>query len=180
MGAMKDGLGTADLSEIDVLGERIQDVRFPFVRSVTRFVQKYGNVKEFFGGTCQACILAMMALPPVVDPEKKYAVVSGTRALVAEPLDRYDEVYLVGLCACAPDHQYPGFMDKVNAAKKVVRLSTCPGHETIHSKKWGGIYDSRMLLSVDMTAGFALPDTVRPAVLKSMYARREGRQTKVK
>lgn len=78
--AMKDGLGTADLTEIDVLGERIQDVYFPFVRSLNRYVQKYTNVREFFGGTCHACLLAMMAVPPIVEKDKKYAVVSGTRA----------------------------------------------------------------------------------------------------
>jgi len=177
--AMKDGLGTADLAEIDILGERLQDVYFPFVRSMNRYVQKYTNVKEFFGGTCHACLMAMMAVPPVVDPEKKYAVVSGTRALVAKPLTGYDEAYLVGLCACAPDHQFPGFMDKIGAAKKVIRLATCPGHETIHQGKWGGIYDARMLLSVDMTAGFALPDTLRPTIVKSMCDRREGRQTRL-
>jgi uncharacterized protein (DUF362 family) len=52
--AMKDGLGTGDLTEIEILGERLKDVHFPFVRSMNRYVQKYTNVKEFFGGTCHA------------------------------------------------------------------------------------------------------------------------------
>lgn len=177
--AMKDGLGTADFFEIDILGTRIQDVYYPFVRSLTRYVQKYANVKEHFGGTCPACLLAMMAVPPFVDPQKKYAIVAGTRALVAEPLSDFDEVYLVGQCACRADHQFPGFMDKVKAAKKVIRMGTCPGHETVHRRKWGGVYDARMLLSVDMTAGFCLPDTVRYTVLKAGYERREKGTPKV-
>lgn len=171
--AMKDGLGTADFFEIDILGTRIRDVYYPFVRSLTRYVQKYTNVTEYFGGTCPACLLAMMAVPPFVDPQKKYAIVAGTRALVAEPLSDIDEVYLVGQCACRADHQFPGFMNKVKMAKKVIRMGTCPGHETVHRRKWGGVYDARMLLSVDMTAGFCLPDTVRPSVLKAGYERRE-------
>ncbi|MBN1614916.1 MAG: DUF362 domain-containing protein [Deltaproteobacteria bacterium] len=178
--AMKDGLGTGDLGEIDILGERLQDVHFPFVRSMNRFVQKYRNVKEFFGGTCHACLLAMMAVPPVVDPQKRYAVISGTRAMVAASLADFDEVYLVGLCACSANHQFPGFMEKVAEAGKIVRMPTCPGHEEVHKRKWGGIYDARMLLSIDMTAGFALPDTVRPTILASVEARREGRKTVLK
>jgi len=171
--AMKDGLGTADFFEIEILGTRIRDVYYPFVRSLNRYVQKYTNVREHFGGTCPACLLAMMAVPPFVDPQKKYAIVAGTRALVAEPLSDIDEVYLVGQCACRADHQFPGFMNKVKKAKKVIRMGTCPGHETVHRRKWGGVYDARMLLSVDMTAGFCLPDTVRSSVLKAGYDRRE-------
>jgi len=178
--AMKDGLGTAEFGEIEILGERLRDIRFPFIRSMNRYVQKYTNVKEFFGGTCHACLLAMMAVPPIVDPDKKYAVVSGTRARVANSLDDYDEVYLVGMCACLETHQYPKFMEKVNAAKAVIKLPACPGHVTIHKRKWGGIYNARMLLSVDMSAGFALPDTVRHSVLSEVYNRREGRLTELK
>ncbi len=177
--AMKDGLGTGDLSEIDILGTRIQDVYYPFARALMRYVQKYTNVKEYFGGTCVGCLYAMTAVPPIVDPKKKYAVVSGTRALVAEPLSSFDEVYLVGECACRGDHQFPGFMEKVNAAKKVIKMGTCPGNDSVQNRKWGGIYDAYMLLSVDGWINSVLPENVRPSALRAAYDRREGKVTKL-
>ncbi len=176
--AMKDGLGTGDLSEIDVLGTRIQDVYYPYARALARYVQKYTNVKEYFGGTCFGCIYAMVAVPPIVDPNKKYAVVSGTRVLVAKALSDVDEVYLVGECACREDHQFPGFMDKVNAANKVIKMGTCPGNDSVQYRKWGGIYDTHMLLSVDGWINSALPDIVRPSALRAAYDRREDKVTK--
>lgn len=180
--AMKDGLGTGDMDEIDILGTRIEDVRYPFLKSHTRFVQRFMNVKEYFGGTCGACLLAMQGVPPVVDPTKKYAVVGGTRALVAKPLSDVDEVYLVGECACRADHKFPGFMDKVNAAKKVIKMGTCPGHTSVeewNKRKLGGIYDHFMLLSVDMRACASLPEAVRPAIVKAAYERRSGKVTEL-
>jgi hypothetical protein len=176
--ATKDGLGTAEFSEMDVLGTRIQDVRYPFMRSNWRFVQPFMNVKEYFGGTCHACLLAMAAVPPVVDPDKKYAVVAGTRAMVAKPLSGIDEVYLVGECACRTDHQFKGYMDKIKEAKKIIRLPTCPGHSSIDqwsSRKLGGVYDHFMLLSADMRSLATLPEGVRPGLLKKAYARRSGK-----
>lgn len=70
-------------------------------------------------------------------------------------------------------------MEKCEAAGKVIKMPSCPGHEAVHKRKWGGIYDARMLLSVDMTAGFAMPDTIRPTILKSVEERREGKKTKL-
>jgi uncharacterized protein (DUF362 family) len=176
--AMKDGLGTAELTEIDILGTRIQDVRYPFARSNWRFVQPFMNVKEYFGGTCNSCIMAMTAVPPVVDPDKKYAVVGGTRAMVAKPLTGIDEVYLVGECACRADHQFKGYMDKIREAKKIIKMPTCPGHASVDqwgSRKLGGVYDHFMLLSADMRSLASLPEGVRPGVLKAAYERRSGK-----
>jgi uncharacterized protein (DUF362 family) len=176
--AMKDGLGTAELTEIDILGTRIQDVRYPFARSNWRFVQPFMNVKEYFGGTCNSCIMAMTAVPPVVDPDKKYAVVGGTRAMVARPLTGIDEVYLVGECACRADHQFKGYMDKIREAKKIIKMPTCPGHASVDqwgSRKLGGVYDHFMLLSADMRSLASLPEGVRPGVLKAAYERRSGK-----
>jgi len=176
--AMKDGLGVGELSEIDILGTRIQDVYYPFARSIIRYVQKYTNVKEYFGGACLGCVVAMAAVPPIVDPNKKYAVVSGTRALVAEALKDFDEVYLVGECACRDDHQFPDFMEKVNAAKKVIKMGTCPGNDSVQQRKWGGVYDEFMLLSVDGWVNSVIPENVRPGALDVSYKRREGKMPK--
>lgn len=183
--AMKDGLGTGDLNEIDILGTRIQDVYYPFAKSHRRYVQSFMNVKEYFGGTCEACLLGMAGVPPVVDPDKKYAVIGGTRALVATPLTGVDEVYLVGECACRADHQFPGYMDKVKAAKKIITLGTCPGHEAIEhwnsrTEKTGGVYDHFMLLASDMRSCASLPESVRPSLVKAAYDRRRGKVTELK
>ncbi len=181
--AMKDGLGTGDLHEIDILGTRLQDVYYPITRSYWRFVQPFQNVKEYFGGTCDACLLGMAAVPPVVDPDKKYAVIGGTRALVAEPLKDVDEVYLVGECACRADHQFKGYMDKVNAAKKIIKMGTCPGHSSVehwNRRKTGGVYDHFMLLALDMRSFASLPEAVRPSFVKAAYDRRTGRVTDFK
>ncbi len=68
---MKAGLGTGDLSEIRVLGARLQDVLYPVQRWMPRYVQKYSNVHEYIGGgICNACIWAAMTTPPNVDPDK--------------------------------------------------------------------------------------------------------------
>lgn len=176
---MKDGLGTGDLSEIDILGTKIQDVYYPFVRSNWRYVQRHLNVTEYFGGTCNACVMGMQGVPPVVEPDKKYAVIGGTRALVAKPLTEVDEVYLVGECACRADHQFKDYMDKVKAAKKVIKLGTCPGHSSLAERKWGGIYDRFHLLATDGAICSALPDLVRPNILKKAYGRRSGQITKI-
>jgi uncharacterized protein (DUF362 family) len=176
--AMKDGLGTGDLEEIDILGTRIQDVRYQFMRSHARFVQRFMNVKEYFGGVCNACLLGMEGVPPVVDPAKKYAVISGRKALIAKSLDDIDEVYLVGECACMLDHQFPGYMEKINKAKKVIKMGTCPGHSSVEhwgTRKLGGVYDRFMLLSADMRACATMPEGVRPGIVKEAHARRSGK-----
>ncbi|MDO8490428.1 MAG: DUF362 domain-containing protein [Dehalococcoidia bacterium] len=178
--AMKDGLGTGELSEIDILGARLQDVYYPFVRSMNRFVQKYMNVKEYFGGTCNGCLMGQLGVPPLVEPDKKYAVICGTRALIANPLEGVDEAWLVGECACRADHQFPGFMDKVKAAKKIIKLGKCPGHESLYHGAYGGIYDTPMLASVDMAVSTYLPEVTRQNVVARTDARREGRETKLR
>jgi uncharacterized protein (DUF362 family) len=124
---MKDQLGTGDPAEIDVLGARVEDVKLPFQRSLLRYVSRHPNVTEYYGGTCPACVWPAVTLPPEVDPNKKYAVIAGSRVFIADKLEDVDEVYLVGTCACTRSHQFKGYMDKVQAAKKLVRIPTCPG-----------------------------------------------------
>lgn len=123
---MKDGLGTGDLAEIEIVGAKLEEVLYPFQRSLLRFVSEYPNVTEFYGGTCHACVWAAVSVPPVVEPEKKYGVIAGTRAFVARDLGEFDEVWLVGTCACSAAEQFPGYLEKIKAAKKIVRVPTCP------------------------------------------------------
>ena len=127
---MKDGLGTGELAEIDIVGSKLQDVIYPFQRPMLRFVSEHTNVIEYYGGTCHGCIMAAVSVPTDVDPEKKYAVISGSRVLVASELDEFDEVWLVGKCACTASDQFPGFMNKVKAAKKSRENANMPRLDT--------------------------------------------------
>ncbi len=179
---MKDDLGTGDPAEIDVLGASVEEVLHPFQRSLVSYVSRYTNVTEYYGGTCAACLWPTVALPPVVDPDKKYAVISGARVFLADDLEGVDEAYLVGTCACTPNHQHKGFMDKVRVAKKVIKLPTCPAMTHLLEERMGGVYDQardagyRDLIAVDGVALTHLPDTVRPELLPDVIERKEGRK----
>lgn len=180
---MKDGLGTGEPAEIDVVGASVEDVRRPFERCLMYYVSRYPNVTEYYGGTCQACLWPAVALPPMVDPHKKYAVIAGARVFIADKLEGFDEVYLVGTCACSSSHQFEGYMDKVKAARKVIRLPTCPGLTHVIEEKMGGVYDIAReagypeLLMADGLAFIHLPGNVRPELLPEALERREGRKT---
>jgi len=180
---MKDDLGTGEPAEIEVVGARVEDVRHPFERCLMYYVSRYPNVSEYYGGTCQACVWPAVALPSVVNPDKKYAVVAGARVFIADKLEDVDEVYLVGTCACAASHQFEGYMDKVNAARKVIKMPTCPGLTHTIEERMGGVYDMARdggfpeLVMADGLAFVHLPDRVRPELVPEAVERREGRKT---
>lgn len=180
--AMKDGVGTADLDEIEVVGERIEDVIYPFKRAVNQYVSHYLNVREFVGGACQGCFWTFPSLPPHVDPKKKYALVAGARALIGDDLSSYDEVHLIGICACAPSHQLPGFKERVARAKKIVTHPYCPGYNTAvhHHEKTeakGDVFEVPDLLLGDMCALWAVPDVTNQDKMEDALARKENRQS---
>jgi hypothetical protein len=154
---MKDGLGTGDLAEIEIVGANLQEVLFPFQRSMLRYVSEYQNVTEFYGGTCHACVWAAVAVPPEVDPEKQYAVISGTRAFIARDLDEFDEVWLVGTCACSAQEQLPGYKEKIKAAKKTVRVPSCPG--------WTHLMENNMFQA---SRPLEIPDVIRSGVTEEL------------
>ena len=65
--AMKDGLGTGEVAEMQLMGERLQDVIHPFKMMIPRYVSKYMNVTEFIGGGICATGCGMptwAAIPP--------------------------------------------------------------------------------------------------------------------
>jgi uncharacterized protein (DUF362 family) len=180
--AAKDGLGTADMDEIEVLGERIEDVVYPFKRAVNQYVNHYQNVKEFVGGACQGCYWMFPNLPAHVDPNKKYGLVAGARALIGDDLSTYDEVHLIGICASAPSHQLPGFKERVAKAKKIVTHPYCPGYNTAvhHHEKAeakGDVFETPDLLLGDMCALWAVPDVTNPDKVEAALLRKENRQT---
>jgi uncharacterized protein (DUF362 family) len=179
--AHKDGLGTGDLDEIDVLGTPISEALFPFKRPFGQYISRWPNVKEFYGGACQGCWWALNTLPPFVGPDKKYALIVGARAMIGEDLSDYDEVWLIGKCASSPSHQLEGFMDKVNKAKSVVKISNCPGYGyTVcyhhEAEAAGTVYEAPDVLLADMSNLWCIPDVTDQAKLEDAIARREQRQ----
>jgi len=180
--AAKDGVGTADLDEIEVMGERIEDVVYPFKRAVNQYVSHYPNVREFVGGACQGCFWVFPSLPPHVDPNKKYGLIAGARALIGDDLSTYDEVHLIGICAAAPSHQLPGYKERVTKAKKVVTHPYCPGYSTAvhHHEKAeakGDVFEIPDLLLGDMCALWAVPDVTNADKMEAALQRKENRQS---
>jgi uncharacterized protein (DUF362 family) len=95
----RDGLGTASMADIVVLGEKVEDVRKILERPVFKFVTKAPNVSLFPGGPCQGCRGRIQLVPHEVDPNKKYGIIIGREPIaLPETLD-VDEVWLVGNCA---------------------------------------------------------------------------------
>ena len=179
--AMKAGLGTGELSEIEILGKRIEEVVHPFKRPVRRLVSKWKNVKEYIGGTCEGCLLGVTRTPFVVDPDKTYAIIAGTRALVPDHVE-VDEVWLIGECACRANHQFPGFMSKIKHIKTIRKFPACPGIIGFHDQykrpvTKGTAYEIPDLITIDGSTLGILPDFVRPNDREAAEARREGRMS---
>lgn len=181
--AMKAGLGTAELSEIEILGKTIEEVKRPFMRPLRRFVSKWKNVKEFIGGTCEGCLLTISRVPFIVDPKKTYAVIAGQRVFVPDNL-KADEVWLIGTCAIRKDHQLPKFADKIKHIKTIHKFPGCPGiysklHESYkHPLTKGTPYEIRGMFTADGSKLANLPHAYRrQEIVEEAEARREGRMT---
>jgi hypothetical protein len=179
--AMKDGLGTAELSEIEILGKAIEEVRYPFKRPLRRWVSKWKNVKEYIGGTCEGCLLALARVPFIVDSNKTYALIAGRKAMVPKNLEA-DEVWLIGECACLENHQFPGFLDKIKHVKVIHKFGNCPGIASFHYHQYkhltdGTPYEIPDQITIDGSTLGILPDLVREHEREGAEARREGRMT---
>lgn len=179
--AMKANLGTAELSEIEILGKTIEEVRYPFKRPLRRYVSKWKNIKEYIGGTCEGCLLALTRTPFIVEPNKTYALIAGTRAMVPDHLEA-DEVWLIGMCACREDHQFPGFMEKIKHIKTIHKFGLCPGVASFHDQYQrpitrGTPYEIIDQITIDGGTLAILPDLVRQEEREMAEARREGKMS---
>lgn len=181
--AMKAGLGTAELGEIEILGKSIEEVRHVFKRPLRRFVSKWKNVKEYIGGTCEGCLLTITRVPFIVDPKKTYAVVAGKDVFIPDNLEA-DEIWLLGTCANKKDHQLPHFAEKIKHIKTVQRFRGCPGiyselHECYkHPLAKGTPYEIRGMFTADGARLATLPSVYRhPSLVEEAEARREGKMT---
>ena len=94
--ANRMGLGTADLSRIEIRGEKLEDVSTHMKRPVMPYVSQYPNVEVYPGGICPGCAPRISAISNP-DPNKKYAVIIGRRAMIPREMD-VDEVWCIGYC----------------------------------------------------------------------------------
>jgi hypothetical protein len=179
--AMKAGLGTGELSEIEILGKTIEEVRHPFKRPLRRYVSKWKNVKEYIGGACEGCLVTLTRTPFIVNPNKTYAIMTGRQVFVPDDI-KADEAWLIGTCAVQEDHQFPGFMEKIKHIKTIRKFSGCPGMSALHNQykrslTKGTPYEIPDQISIDGVILLPPPDFVRKTAREGAEARREGRMT---
>jgi uncharacterized protein (DUF362 family) len=177
--AMKEGIGTGELSEMELMGEDIDKVRQSFIRPIRRYVSKWKNVIEYSGGACEGCLFGFSRAPIIVDPQKTYALIAGGRAYIPDNL-RVDEAWLIGTCACSTSHQLKGFKEKLKNVKKIVKIPGCPGVTGFHSQYEKAEYKDTPYcvpdqISLDGSACATLPDCCRPDEIEKIYNRREGK-----
>lgn len=179
--AMKDGLGTGELSEMEIMGKTIDEVLHPFKRPVRRYVTKWENVKEYVGGTCEGCLFGFARAPVIVDPKKTYVLIGGRKVLLPDDLQA-DEAWLIGECACLENHQFPGYMEKLKNCKTIHKFARCPGilgFHDIHKRALakGTPYEIPSQSTIDAVALVTMPELVREGDREAAEARREGRMS---
>jgi uncharacterized protein (DUF362 family) len=110
--AMAEGLGIGDLSQIEVLGNSIDEVRQHFARAYIRYVSPHSNVRVYAGGICPGCAPRIVAAPPGPDPARSYALIIGARAPVLRQIEA-DEVWCIGKCGIESAHVSKEFMNGI-------------------------------------------------------------------
>ena len=147
--AARYGLGNADLSNIQIVGEPIESVKKYFRRAIIMCVSPHPNVEVFVGGMCPGCAPRIPAIPPNPDPNKKYAVIIGRRAKVPPKLNGYDEVWCIGKCGI-DSARIVGINEIVKKKMKLVpgcppllwyRKRTIP--KTLMEKGWARDFSAR-------------------------------------
>jgi len=126
----KLGLGSIDVADTRVLGERIDDVRKTFLPPLFQFVSQHENVQVYAGGVCPGCRPRIPTVPLPWDPSKNYAVIIGREPIAARPNLDVDEIWLVGNCGVRAGMAYVlrrafhgGFSQGV---PRVVKVPGCP------------------------------------------------------
>lgn len=118
--ALKDGLGIQSLDQIEVVGERLQEVKATMERPILRLVHPKPNVEVIPGGICPGCMSRVPRIPPKVEEDKQYAVILGKR--VRFPKERkFDEIWCFGDCGIEEckrlTRRYPQLKEKMKIVK---------------------------------------------------------------
>jgi uncharacterized protein (DUF362 family) len=121
--ALKDGLGTKRLDRVEIVGERLEEVRTVMERPIFRFVHPKPNVEVIPGGICLGCMSRVPRIPPRVEDDKQYAVILGRR--VRFPKERkFDEIWCFGDCGIEEGKKLANRYPQLKEKMKVVR--GCP------------------------------------------------------
>jgi len=95
--ALKEGLGVKDLDEMEIVGERLEEVKTLIERPIFRLVHPKPNVEVIPGGICLGCMSRVPRIPPRVEDGKQYGIIIGRR--VKFPKERkFDEIWCFGDC----------------------------------------------------------------------------------
>lgn len=97
------GIGTANLDEIEVNGEKIEKVKKIFKRPDQRLFGIYPNIDIYSGGACNYCIVRLkVALERLKVEgrlsEEKFSIIMGHRPILPEPDEIVGKVLVMGDC----------------------------------------------------------------------------------
>jgi len=97
------GLGVGDLGSIEILGERLDDVRREFKPAIPGELGEYDNVTVFEGGSCSGCSFAIRWTLDAFTPEEiekwgETVFFVGSDTEVPDKID--GKAFLLGKCAC--------------------------------------------------------------------------------
>jgi hypothetical protein len=71
-------------------------------------------------------------------------------------LDEFDEVWLVGMCACNAREQFPDYPEKIKVARALVKLPSCPA--------WTYLMENNLF---QPTRFLEIPDVIRKEMLEA-------------
>lgn len=128
--AEKLGLGSIDVDDVRVLGERLDEVKRTLLPPIFQFVSPHENVHVFAGGICPGCRPRIPTVPESCDASKSYAVIIGREPIAMRPDVEADEVWLVGNCGVRAGMAYLFRKAFFGGFKKgvpnVVKVPGCP------------------------------------------------------
>jgi uncharacterized protein (DUF362 family) len=129
--AANQGLGNADLYDIEVKGETIDSVQRHFKRPIISYVSDSPNVVMYIGGVCLACLTRYNFFMPEVDENKTYAVIMGFDPIIPREI-KVDEVHIIGNCAIKSAND---LMEKFGNAKIVITEGCPPMNEEVFKNR---------------------------------------------
>jgi uncharacterized protein (DUF362 family) len=121
--ALKDKLGIESLLQIEVMGEKLQNVITNFHGPTSYLVHPEPNVEVIPGGICPGCIFRIPKIPPDVDPKKKYGIIIGKRVKFPKNQE-FDEIWCFGDCGIEEGNRISTLFP--NLKEKMKRVKGCP------------------------------------------------------
>jgi len=131
--AAREGLGEADLSKIQVVGESIESVRRPFARpDIEVSSEKFPGLRVYAGDYCRGCQyyirrgLDKLAQSGDIDPERPISIVFGKEPNVPDNLP--SPVLIIGDCALSSE-SVKALRNRLFLEGRLRIVYTCPPME---------------------------------------------------